>query len=87
VALRHRFADALAFGRPSVAPGQIGAYAAFIDKDQVPLQNSAQFGLKAPTRPLGFGPVSFYCRECLFFCGRPKAFSVRESTGTLVIRR
>ena len=85
--LWHRFADALAFGRSSIAPGQIGAHAAFIHKDQIPGWHPAQFGLKALTRPLGFGPVSFYRRECLFFCGRPKAVSVRESTGTLVARR
>ena len=85
--LRHRFADALAFGRSSEAPSQIGAHPAFIHKDQIPGRHPAQFGLKAPTCLLGFGPVSFYRRECLFFCGRPKAFSVRESTGTLVIRR
>ena len=72
MSLRHRFADAIAFGCPSLAPGQIGAYAAFLYKDQIPGWRPAQFGLKALTCPLSFGSVSFDRCGCLFSAAGPK---------------
>ena len=85
--MRHRFAHPLAFGRSPVAARQVGTGTAFVDKDQILRGYPVQSGLETTACPLGVGPVAFDGRQCLFFGGSPKALSVRESTGTLVIRR